>query len=76
LYKINSKHLLWLRSPSKSFKVIIVGGSIAELSLALMLEKNGIDFLMLEGYPSIATQVGASLALLPNGQRILDQLGC
>ncbi|KAB8072140.1 hypothetical protein BDV29DRAFT_196997 [Aspergillus leporis] len=59
--------LLDERSPSKSFKVIIVGGSIAELSLALMLEKNGIDFLMLEGYPSIATQVGASLALLPNG---------
>ncbi|KAE8335974.1 hypothetical protein BDV24DRAFT_155576 [Aspergillus arachidicola] len=31
--------------PSKPFKVIIAGGSIAGLPLALMLEKNGIDFL-------------------------------
>lgn len=61
---------------SKSFKVIIAGGSIAGLSLALMLEKNGIDFLVLEAYPSIAPQVGASIGLLPNGLRILDQLGC
>ncbi|KAB8200496.1 hypothetical protein BDV34DRAFT_232212 [Aspergillus parasiticus] len=61
---------------SKPFKVIIAGGSIAGLSLALMLEKNGIDFLVLEAYPSIAPQVGASIGLLPNGLRILDQLGC
>ncbi|KAJ5287811.1 hypothetical protein N7478_003497 [Penicillium angulare] len=57
-------------------RVIIVGGSIAGLSLALMLEKNGIDFLVLEGYPSIAPQVGASIGVLANGLRILDQLGC
>lgn len=61
---------------SKPFKVIIAGGSIAGLSLALMLEKNGIDFVVLEGYPSIAPQVGASIGMLPNGLRILDQLGC
>ncbi|KAB8215643.1 hypothetical protein BDV33DRAFT_208103 [Aspergillus novoparasiticus] len=62
--------------PSKPFKVIIAGGSVAGLSLALMLEKNGIDFLVLEACPSIAPQVGASIGLLPNGLRILDQLGC
>lgn len=61
---------------SKPFKVIIAGGSIAGLSLALMLEKNGIDFVVLEGYPDIAPQVGASIGVLPNGLRILDQLGC
>ncbi|KAF5858895.1 hypothetical protein ETB97_003601 [Aspergillus alliaceus] len=60
----------------KSFKVIIAGCSIAGLSLALMLEKNGMDFLVLEAYPSIAPQVGASIGLLPNGLRNLDQLGC
>ncbi|KAE8377206.1 hypothetical protein BDV26DRAFT_305041 [Aspergillus bertholletiae] len=60
---------------SKPFKVIIAGGSIAGLSLALMLEKNGVDFLVLEAYPSIAPQVGASIGLLPNGLRILE-LGC
>lgn len=61
---------------SKPFKVIIAGGSIAGLSLALMLEKNGIDFVVLEAYPSIAPQAGASIGVLPNGLRILDQLGC
>ncbi|KAJ5431308.1 Monooxygenase FAD-binding [Penicillium cf. griseofulvum] len=60
----------------KPFKVIIVGGSIAGLSLALMLERNGIDFVILEAYGSIAPQVGASFGVLPNGFRILDQLGC
>lgn len=58
------------------FRVLIVGGSIAGLSLALMLERNGIDFLVLEGYKSIAPQVGASIGVLANGLRILDQLGC
>lgn len=61
---------------SNPFKVIIAGGSVAGLSLALMLERNGIDFVVLEGYPSIAPQVGASIGMLPNGLRILDQLGC
>lgn len=69
-------HLTSLNMASKNFKVIIVGGSIAGLSLALMLEKNGIDFVVLEGYPDIAPQVGASIGVLPNGLRVLDQLGC
>ena len=58
------------------FKVLIVGGSIAGLSLALMLERNDIDFLVLEAYPNIAPQSGASIALSPCSFRILDQLGC
>ncbi|KAF4468206.1 FAD-binding domain containing [Fusarium albosuccineum] len=57
------------------FKVIIVGGSVAGLSLANMLQANDIDFVVLEAYPSIAPQVGASIGLLPHGNRILDQLG-
>lgn len=57
-------------------QVIIVGGGIAGLSLANMLEKVQIPFTLLEAYPEIALDVGASLALLPNSLRILDQLGC
>ena len=59
----------------RQFKVIIVGGSVAGLSLAKMLERAGIDFVVLEAFSSIAPQVGASIGLLGNGMRILDQLG-
>ncbi|KUI56607.1 FAD-dependent urate hydroxylase [Cytospora mali] len=58
------------------FRVLIAGGSIAGLSLALALEKHGVDFLVLEGHGEIAPQVGASIAVLPSGFRVLDQLGC
>ncbi|VUC31552.1 unnamed protein product [Clonostachys rosea] len=58
------------------FKVLIVGGSVTGLTLANMLERAGIDYLVLEGYKEIAPQVGASIGLVANGLRILDQLGC
>jgi len=62
--------------PHKEFKVAIVGGSIAGLSLANMLEKFGVDYILLDAYPIIAPQVGASIGMMPNGLRILDQIGC
>lgn len=57
------------------FKVVIIGGSVAGLTLANMLQLNDIDFVILEAYPKIAPQVGASIGILPHGARILDQLG-
>lgn len=60
---------------ARPFKVVIVGGSLAGLSLANMLQANDIDFVVLEAYPEIAPQVGASIGVLPHGNRILDQLG-
>lgn len=59
----------------RPFRVVIIGGSVAGLVLGNMLQLNGIDFIILEAYPKIAPQVGASIGLLPNGNRILDQLG-
>lgn len=59
----------------KSFKVLICGAGVSGLSLALMLERLGIDYLVLEAYPEVTASVGAAVALLPNGLRILDQLG-
>jgi 2-polyprenyl-6-methoxyphenol hydroxylase-like FAD-dependent oxidoreductase len=56
--------------------VLIVGGSIAGLTLANTLEQLGIDYLVLEKYRKIAPDVGASICIFPNGFRILDQLGC
>jgi 2-polyprenyl-6-methoxyphenol hydroxylase-like FAD-dependent oxidoreductase len=58
-----------------SFKVIIVGGSIAGLTLAHCLQRGGIDFVVLEAHDEIAPQVGASIGILPNRARVLDQLG-
>ncbi|KAB2573366.1 FAD-dependent monooxygenase paxM [Lasiodiplodia theobromae] len=56
-------------------QVIIVGGGISGLSLALMLEQLGVSYLLLEAYSSLTKPVGALIALNPNGLRILDQLG-
>lgn len=61
--------------PDRPFKVVIIGASVAGLSLANMLQVNGIDYVVLESSPIIAPQVGASIGLLPHGNRILDQLG-
>ena len=56
-------------------RVIIVGGSVAGLTLAHCLRHSNIDFVVLEARGEIAPQVGASIVILPNGARILDQLG-
>ncbi|RTE83993.1 hypothetical protein BHE90_001356 [Fusarium euwallaceae] len=60
----------------KEFKVIIAGGGIAGLTLANMLEKFHLDYVVLEGHSEISPAVGASIGMFPNGLRILDQLGC
>ncbi|KAF2101574.1 FAD binding domain protein [Rhizodiscina lignyota] len=59
-----------------NFKVVIVGGGIAGLALANELQCAGIDFVLLERRSVIDPQVGASIGMLPNGSRILDQVGC
>jgi 2-polyprenyl-6-methoxyphenol hydroxylase-like FAD-dependent oxidoreductase len=62
--------------PLRPCKVLIAGAGVAGLTLALALEKNGIDYTLLEAYPEIIAQAGAGICLLPNGLRIFDQLGC
>lgn len=59
-----------------TFKVIIAGGGMAGLTLANMLEKFDIDYVLLESHSAIAPAVGASIGMFPNGMRILDQIGC
>ncbi|KAL2819029.1 hypothetical protein BDW59DRAFT_165189 [Aspergillus cavernicola] len=58
-----------------NFKVIIVGGSIAGLTLAHCLTKLDVDYIILEKREQIAPQEGGSIGILPHGGRILDQLG-
>lgn len=54
-------------------KVIIVGGSISGLTLALCLHRAGIEFEVLDAHP-IAPPIGASIAIFQNGCMVLDQL--
>lgn len=63
-------------SSGTDFKVIIVGAGIAGLCLANMLEKFDINYVILEAHSEVAPKAGAGIALLPNGLRILDQIGC
>ncbi|KAK8011861.1 hypothetical protein PG989_000121 [Apiospora arundinis] len=60
-----------------SFKhqVIIVGGGITGLTLAVAFERLGVDYVLLEAYGSVTPNVGASIGLFAHGLRILDQLG-
>jgi 2-polyprenyl-6-methoxyphenol hydroxylase-like FAD-dependent oxidoreductase len=57
------------------FRVIIVGGSIAGLTLAHCLSRAGIDYIILEKRAEVAPQEGASIGIMPNGAQILEQLG-
>jgi 2-polyprenyl-6-methoxyphenol hydroxylase-like FAD-dependent oxidoreductase len=59
-----------------SCKIIIVGGSVAGLALASMLEQVGIDFIVLEAGKEIHPQVGGGISVQPQMARILDQIGC
>lgn len=58
-----------------NFQVIIVGGSIAGLTLAHCLQRANISHIVLEKGDDIAPQLGASVAIFANGARILQQLG-
>ncbi|PKX91336.1 FAD-dependent oxidoreductase [Aspergillus novofumigatus IBT 16806] len=63
------------QSYSSRETVIVVGGSIAGLTLAHCLDRAGIDHIVLEKAKDIAPQLGTSIGISPNGARILDQLG-
>ncbi|RAL06808.1 FAD-dependent oxidoreductase [Aspergillus homomorphus CBS 101889] len=68
--------MMWTFQPkSNNFRVVIVGGSIAGLTLAHCLLRNNIEFVVLESHGDIAPQVGASIGISSNGSRIFDQIG-
>lgn len=57
------------------FTVIVVGGSITGLTLAHSLDRAGIDYIVLERHENITPALGSCVGIMPNGGRILDQLG-
>ncbi|KAJ5618644.1 monooxygenase [Penicillium herquei] len=62
-------------SPLRPCKVIISGGGVAGLALAVALDKIGVDYQLLEAYPDIAPKVGGGICFLPNALTIFEQLG-
>ena len=60
----------------RPFRVIVVGGGIAGLALSLCLSKAGVDHVVIEAYPEIASPRGASIGFWPHGMKILSQIGC
>lgn len=60
----------------RPFKVIIVGAGISGLTLAHLLMKAGIEFVVLEAYKEIGPSAGGSFGFWPSCARILDQIGC
>jgi salicylate hydroxylase len=55
-------------------KILVVGAGIGGSTLALSLQKLGIDHVLLEQAPAFS-EVGAGIQLSPNGVRVLETLG-
>lgn len=60
---------------SVPFKVIIVGGGPSGITAAHILERAGIEFVVLERRENVVDDVGASLVLSPGTLRVFHQLG-
>lgn len=58
----------------KNYKILIVGGGVAGLSLASFLEKSGSNYLVVEKAPEWKT-IGYFLAIWSNGLRVFEKLG-
>ncbi|PYI24007.1 FAD/NAD(P)-binding domain-containing protein [Aspergillus violaceofuscus CBS 115571] len=56
------------------FKVLIAGGSLVGLTLAISLERAGIDYELFEK-EDFAPQLGASIGFYPKSNQLMDQLG-
>ncbi|KAK3823971.1 MAG: hypothetical protein JOS17DRAFT_752783 [Linnemannia elongata] len=56
-------------------KAIIVGGGIAGLSLAIMMAKAGIEYIILERSTGLEASIGSATVLGPPVLRLIEQIG-
>lgn len=59
-------------APESGPKILIIGAGLGGLTLAILLEKAGADFLVLERSPAVRT-LGTVLSLAPNVQPLFEQ---
>ena len=67
--------MMMAENDQKHFRVLIVGGGIAGLTLSHCLTKSGIDHVVFESYDVLSPR-GASIGFWPHGMKILSQIGC
>lgn len=65
-----------MASLESSFRVIVVGAGVAGLTASHCLQKAGVEHVVLERRSEITPPEGASIAIYPQGARILHQIGC
>ncbi|KAF9091958.1 hypothetical protein BGX29_006012 [Mortierella sp. GBA35] len=58
-----------------AIKAVIVGGGIAGLSLAIMMAKAGIEYIILERSTGLEASIGSGIVLSPPVLRLIEQLG-
>ncbi|KAK5809478.1 hypothetical protein F5H01DRAFT_349383 [Linnemannia elongata] len=58
-----------------AIKAIIVGGGIAGLSLAIMMAKAGIEYIILERSTGLEASIGSATVLGPPVLRLIEQIG-
>ncbi|KAF9900189.1 hypothetical protein EC991_007791 [Linnemannia zychae] len=56
-------------------KAVIVGGGIAGLSLAIMMAKAGIEYIILERSTGLESSIGGATVLGPPVLRLIEQIG-
>lgn len=64
-----------MANPSPKFEVAIVGAGIAGLTAAIALQKHAHINVVLYDKATKLREIGASIALGPNGLRTLQKLG-
>jgi 2-polyprenyl-6-methoxyphenol hydroxylase-like FAD-dependent oxidoreductase len=65
-----------MTAETRSFRVIVVGAGVAGLTTSHCLQKAGIDHVVIERRTDVAPLMGSSIAIYPNGCRILHQIDC
>ncbi|KAF9438421.1 hypothetical protein BGZ76_007945 [Entomortierella beljakovae] len=63
------------RKDVNTLKAIIVGASITGLAFAIMMDRSGMDYQILERYTGQEPEMGSSISLGPPSLRLMEQLG-